>query len=308
MKIILVIPIFNAMPYLAQTLFSIKQQSYRDLEVLLIDDGSTDQSSKLCQWYIKNDLRFHYIRQSNAGLSAARNTGISNADGDYIWFVDADDLVEKNAVSDVALYLSQLQFWPDILFSNSLLFTKKEVYRDKIYKYNAELLRKFNVDQIFCYLFEQFGNIWSVWCHLFRIDFIKKNHIWFEPTLKRCEDLDWMIHSILSADRYDAFTQNIHRYRCDSEKSIHKQRSFEMFKGGYEVSVKWFRFFESQYSGRARRYLLRYLSEYYVHFAGYIPHLEPAYRRKAINMYQENLDITEYQRKTKKEIEFVNFL
>jgi glycosyltransferase involved in cell wall biosynthesis len=90
-KVSVIIPAYNAMAYLPDTLESVLQQTFRDFEILIINDGSTDN---IQMWATQNitDLRVRVIAQSNQGLSAARNTGIANAEGEYIAFVDADDL------------------------------------------------------------------------------------------------------------------------------------------------------------------------------------------------------------------------
>ena len=307
MKITISISIFNAGVYLRDTLESVLNQEYKNLEVLLVDDGSTDNSPEICFKFCQYDTRFKYIRQNNRGLSAARNTGIYHAGGDYIWFLDADDMIEENALVNIVQYLSDIPMSPDILFSNSLLFTEKGPIKKNKYKYDINFLREANFDQVFCYLFESFGNVWSVWCHLFKMEYIKNNNLLFDINLKRGEDLDWMIKSILAAKYFDAFPDYIHRYRCDAENSIHKQRAYDLFKSGYDVSVKWFRYFQHIYNGQARDYMLRYLAEYYVHFGSYINTMPTAQKREAMRLYRINIDIAKYRSESMKRIKLLNF-
>ncbi len=96
--ITVVVPVYNAYPYLHCCLDSIQRQSYQNLEILLIDDGSTDDSAKICRAYCNQDLRFQLIRQENKGLGPARNTGLDLAKGSYICFVDADDCLHPDYV------------------------------------------------------------------------------------------------------------------------------------------------------------------------------------------------------------------
>ena len=86
-----IIPIFNVEPYIHQCLESIAKQSLRELEIICIDDGSTDNSAKIVQEYVKRDARFKLISIENSGPGIARNTGIKNATGKYIVFIDPDD-------------------------------------------------------------------------------------------------------------------------------------------------------------------------------------------------------------------------
>ena len=86
-----IVPIYNTKQYLEKCIESIRAQTYKDLEILLIDDGSTDGSSEICDYYAKEDARIKVIHKPNGGLSSARNRGIDEARGDYIGFVDSDD-------------------------------------------------------------------------------------------------------------------------------------------------------------------------------------------------------------------------
>lgn len=87
----IIIPVYNVERYLEQCVRSVLGQTFGDFEVILVDDGSTDSSGKLCDTFASRDARVHVIHQPNAGLSAARNTGINHASGDYILFMDGDD-------------------------------------------------------------------------------------------------------------------------------------------------------------------------------------------------------------------------
>ncbi|MCJ8281142.1 MAG: glycosyltransferase, partial [Rivularia sp. ALOHA_DT_140] len=89
-KVSVIIPVYNAQQYVGATIESVLSQSYENLEILIIDDGSPDESVKVCQQF--KDPRIKIIRQANRGLPGARNTGIRNASGDYVAFLDAADI------------------------------------------------------------------------------------------------------------------------------------------------------------------------------------------------------------------------
>ncbi len=95
-KISVIVPVYNVAPYLKQCLDSIVNQTYRNLEIILVNDGSTDNSPEICQQYQQQDQRIRVISQKNAGLSAARNTGLDIATGQYVTFVDSDDWFATN--------------------------------------------------------------------------------------------------------------------------------------------------------------------------------------------------------------------
>lgn len=94
----IIIPIYNLEKFLEPCLESIVNQSYQNLEIILVNDGSTDQSKKICQIFASKDKRINLINQKNQGLSAARNTGIKQSKGDYIALVDGDDTIDQNFI------------------------------------------------------------------------------------------------------------------------------------------------------------------------------------------------------------------
>jgi len=95
-KISVIVPIYKVEPYLRKCLDSIVNQTYRNLEIILVDDGSPDNCGKICDEYTQKDLRIQVIHKENGGLSSARNIAIDKADGDYLAFVDSDDWLDTD--------------------------------------------------------------------------------------------------------------------------------------------------------------------------------------------------------------------
>lgn len=97
----IVVPVYNVEKYLNRCVDSIINQSYNNIEILLVDDGSTDSSGKLCDDYLKKDSRIKVIHKQNGGLSDARNFGIDKSTGDYLCFIDSDDWIEKDMIMNL---------------------------------------------------------------------------------------------------------------------------------------------------------------------------------------------------------------
>ncbi len=104
-----IVPIYNVEKYLNECLLSIQNQTYPHLQVILIDDGSTDQSASIAQQFVEKDTRFQLLRQANAGQSAARNRGIALATGQYISFIDADDYIAPDFYETLLPYTQHAQ-------------------------------------------------------------------------------------------------------------------------------------------------------------------------------------------------------
>ena len=98
----IVVPIYNVEKYLSKCIDSLISQTYKNLEIILVNDGSTDQSGEIAQQYAKQDSRIRYIVQKNKGLGGARNTGLEYAKGNYILFIDSDDYIRNNMVEKMA--------------------------------------------------------------------------------------------------------------------------------------------------------------------------------------------------------------
>ena len=92
----IIVPIYNVAPYLSQCIESLMEQTYKDIEMILVDDGSTDNSPAICEEYKKKDPRIRVIHQENKGVVSARKEGLRAARGTYIGFVDGDDWIEPD--------------------------------------------------------------------------------------------------------------------------------------------------------------------------------------------------------------------
>ena len=103
----IIVPVYNVETYLEECLDSIQNQSYTDLEVILVNDGSTDGSQAICERYCKENRRFHLLNQENQGLSAARNTGVAASRGEFIVFVDSDDMILANYLETLMHYMRE---------------------------------------------------------------------------------------------------------------------------------------------------------------------------------------------------------
>lgn len=148
-KVSIIIPVYNVAPYLRQCMDSVIDQTYGNIEIICIDDGSTDESGKILNEYAETDDRVHVIHQENQGLSAARNVGFLCATGAYIMYLDSDDWIDLEACAiaiDLAMkYNAELVFWPYVrayedkelpktLFDEELILFDKSTFRQLVYR------------------------------------------------------------------------------------------------------------------------------------------------------------------------------
>jgi len=174
-KISIIVPVHNVQQYLCICVDSILNQTFSDFELLLIDDGSRDNSGKLCDEYAEKDCRVNVVHQKHQGVSAARNHGIELARGELICFIDSDDWVEKDLLN--SLYIKSNSLDLTILTSVAYDFYNHTIYRTP--KYSKEIYLKQEITQ---FLIENnFFNIGDggCWSKLFKKSIIKKNNITF---------------------------------------------------------------------------------------------------------------------------------
>ena len=114
MKISVIVPVYNVETYLRSCVDSILASTYTDFELILIDDGSTDSTGAMCDEYASHDSRVHVIHQDKKGVSIARNSGIEQSSGEYVSFVDADDVVSQSMLQQL---LDALEKRPSCDFS-----------------------------------------------------------------------------------------------------------------------------------------------------------------------------------------------
>lgn len=291
---------YNAENYIADTLESIVNQIYSNMEIIIINDGSNDDSISICDIYKKKYPKIKIYNKKNGGLSSARNAGIDIASGEYIWFVDSDDLAVPGIVKNFMYYIKRSKIKPDILFSNYKSISKNNYRKNIPYLYDTNFIQNCTTDQLLYYFYGQLNVIWGVWCHIYRTAFIKNNQLYFNQTLNILyEDLDWLMHVILAANHYDSFTDVIYMYRTDNMNSVTNRIStisLKAIEDGYKFTTKWFRQFENDCLWpKSRNVMLKYFSDHYKILFAYIGRLPVHEKREALQLYKSNIDIANFK-------------
>lgn len=193
-----VIPVYNVDQYLHQCVDSVLSQSYKNIEVILVDDGSTDESGRICDDYAACNDSVIVIHKENAGLSEARNTGLSNASGEYISFIDSDDWIEFNNCSEM-VELS-LKHDSDFVFSDGLCFedSEKKYNIKQSYKRKKQYASDKGIE-VFRELQKNREFQCAVQFYLWSTSFLKKNRLLFYPGILY-EDMLFTFRAFLYAD------------------------------------------------------------------------------------------------------------
>lgn len=176
-----VIPVYNVKDYFDASITSLINQTYKDFEVVLVDDGSTDGSSELCDFYAAKDSRIRVIHTPNQGVSEARNTGLRNAKGDYIYFLDSDDIMTPDCLE---LMLEQVRLHPgvDVVCAGEWV-PKGHGLRHFDFEQYPTTLPSYTEDKylISYALFSRKSLAMMVHNRLVRHDLIRENDLYFVP-------------------------------------------------------------------------------------------------------------------------------
>ena len=240
----IIIPVYNAELYLRECLDSVRYQSFKNIEILCVDDGSTDSSKDILYEYAQNDERFNVLEQNNSYAGVARNNGLAYACGKYVVFWDADDIFDLNTIekmyeaaekekADIVVCAHQTKRSDD----NSIVTWKNNLY-DAIEP--GETIC-FNPIEIKDCLFQKVVG-WA-WVKMFNRAFIQRNNITFQ-NLRTSNDGLFVNHSLVAADRLVAISDALIIHRVANGLSLENTRSkswncgFEMLYATHDLLVQ----------------------------------------------------------------------
>ncbi len=191
-KISVIVPVYNVANYLHRCLDSIINQTYKNLEIILIDDGSTDGSADICEWYAKKDTRILILHEENTGATKARKKGIVKSSGDYIGFVDSDDWLERDAFAHMMekMLLHKVDFVlvrHTIEYDNQSILTERSI--EGVYTRYAKDKEKCTYHHMFPWDKDNKMKMTTLlWDKLFRREVIEKYYMCVPDTIIYAED------------------------------------------------------------------------------------------------------------------------
>ena len=240
-KVSIIVPVYNVQEYLDRCINSLKNQSLTDIEIILVDDSSTDSSLEICKKASDEDLRIKVIHKVNEGAGLARNEALKTATGEYIGFLDSDDYVEADMFK--TLYEKAIKYNSDLVMSG-VLFVDGNMFKE-----SGECVRKTYFDKDTHFETEEelkelkMGIVgatpqddddskygMSIWKNLFKNEIIKKNNIIFESEREiLSEDAIFMIDYISCIDKATGINEAFYNY-CRNEDSISKSYKKDRFE------------------------------------------------------------------------------
>ena len=217
-KVCIIIPVYNTEKYLEQCLDSVISQTFRDIEIICINDGSTDKSPKILNDYACKDSRIRVIECKHQGVSISRNVGLKNANSDYIMYVDSDDWIESNCVE---------QCYNAIKKNNSdiLIFSHRRISRGGNSD-DSVLLADFvqNSNNIV----HMYPFVTSIWNKIYKTSFIKENNLQFAPEISCDEDGIYNLMCLYKSPQISYLIEVLYNYRLTrTDSAIHTNNMVE---------------------------------------------------------------------------------
>lgn len=267
MLISIVVPVYNAEPFLSKCVASLLNQTHRDIEVILINDGSTDKSLDICKNFTMIDKRVKTIAQKNQGQSVARNLGIDIAKGKYIMFADADDFCEHDIVSSLLKVIESKKVGLAICSYTSHLFDRNKELMSSCLKVDSQKLISvkslldFDVQSNYQVRNYEMSTIWG---RLYIAEIIKKNNLRFNPLLSKFEDIEFNMLYLSHIDNIFILDRSLYHYHVStSSKTISDK-----------INTGWFDMITSSYNKICNAFIgkkIDYLNFYYSSiFMGYL--------------------------------------
>lgn len=230
-----VIPVYNVEKYLRECLDSVIRQTLREIEIICVDDGSTDSSVAILEEYAKNDPRIRVVRQANGGPSVARNAGLDLARGKYVYFLDSDDHIDPDLCR--MTWIASEYHQSDLLMFDLIMYghrTNLEKMKDMPNLRFSDVSRDCGRNRRDRDIASLFANVW-VWMKVFRADFLRENDLRFPEGVHRGEDLIHHWLSLIKARRIGILPAHLIFYRnrplsLMQTKSVKSTQVFTVFQ------------------------------------------------------------------------------
>ncbi len=240
MTISIIVPVYNAQERLSACVDSLLAQTEKDIEVLLVDDGSSDDSVKICDEYATKDARVKVYHKPNGGVSSARNYGIEQAHGQYMMFVDSDDVIDETLCEKLLRKVLDTGCNAAVCGFSREFYLKKELKRADIILPDCEdILSEEQVKRYYGGLYEK-TLLSAVWATLYCTELIQKNMLRFATDIYIGEDMLFK-QSYLALDSHIAVVNEpLYHYYCDEKASLTRRidpKKVEFAKRIFDESV-----------------------------------------------------------------------
>jgi glycosyltransferase involved in cell wall biosynthesis len=282
-KVSIVVPIYNVEKYLHSCIDSILNQTMRDVEVILVDDGSSDNCGRICDEYSLIDSRVKVIHKKNGGLSEARNFGIREAQGEYLLIVDSDDWCESNMVEE--LYDCMIKNKTDVVVCGyEINYTSNDFVLCKNFEGDTSFLGKDNIADAI-YKLDTLGMFNVVWNKFYKTEIIKKNNLMFEKDGMPGEDLIFNCEYFKYIDSIGFISRSLYHYMRSEEVTLVSKYRENLYEQVQRFNVARKNLYDF-YNMKTNEYIKCYINKFIENIFACIP-----------NLFRKDCNLTAQQKK-----------
>lgn len=225
----IIIPVYHVEDFLDRCVESVCRQTYQNLEIILVDDGSDDNCPQICDMWSEKDDRIKVIHKQNGGLSDARNAGMKIMNGEFVYFLDSDDYIVEYAIEHMVMTMIENK-------SDAIAFgyTKideagnelsKSMFEGKNYSFESE---KDKLQFIYKSLL-QYKLGWEAWNRMYRASIIRENNLWFEPNKEIfAEDRCFNLYYTLCSQNIICMSERLHYYLIRNNSIMGSQKEWRV--------------------------------------------------------------------------------
>lgn len=227
----IIVPVYNVEKHLSKCLDSIINQTYKNIEIICVNDGSNDNSLNILEQYAEKDSRIKIINQENGGVASARNAGIKASSGEYIWFIDSDDWIEANACEVLNNYIVN----NDTDLINFNFYRVKDGKKSKVThglsdRFTEKTYNFFDIQVDICK--KIYTNCWN---SCFKAKLLKDNNIFFPEKFNLCEDILFVIKCFLLNPQIFIINDYLYNYLTDRKNSLTKASKLRIYQNYNKV-------------------------------------------------------------------------
>ena len=229
----IIIPVYNTEKYLKQCVESVLTQTFGDFEIVLVDDGSKDDSPRICDEFSKEDSRVRVIHKENGGASSARNKGIGAAFGDYFIFLDSDDyFYTSDSLEKIKAAIEKSL--PDVLLFKSYKYYQPDKFVDYYGDYDMKVFEGHSPEKVFRYTVKENKQFASPCNKAVKGNIVKEKQLFFEEGIT-AEDIKWSVELFTSVNKVDAVNELLYVYRQEVSTSVTASFSEKKFFDLYGI-------------------------------------------------------------------------
>ncbi len=230
-KFSIIVPVYNAEKYLSDCVLSIIGQTYKNFELILVDDGSPDSSPLICDEFANKDDRIRVVHKKNGGQTSAREAGLDIAVGDYVVFVDSDDWIDERYLEIFEEAISK-ENYPDVLCCGYYRYTDGELAPVKLFDKYRYYTREDIVKDVFPSLIQANNASYftpCVWAKAFRREIISGEHFRVDRSLRIGEDSCAVIATIYRSQSIVTISELLYYYRINHGSVTNNKKSFDWY-------------------------------------------------------------------------------